>query len=174
MTIYTYTESTNIDSTAPVPVVCDGQNVFTYNRVYSNKLKKILDAALDFRYFVQYDVHDLQGEQLFTIKKYARKRRIIYNARDKEMKFLISYDGQFVMIPELHIHREDGMKMELHKNIDDWSIFKDATTEYARWNSAFDEQTETFQMTLEVMQEHPVMTPAHYIGIAQMTLFIGG
>lgn len=174
MTIYTYTETTNIDSTSAVPIVCEGQNVFTYQRVYSNKLKKILDAAMDFRYFVQYDVHNLQGEQLFTIKKYARRRRIIYNAADAHNTFLISYDGQFLMMPELHIHSKSGMKMELHQNIDDWSIFKDHTQQYARWLSTFDEDTKTFAMTLEILEEHPVMTAAHYIGIAQMTLFIGG
>lgn len=174
MTIYTYSETTEIDSTKPVPVVCDGQNVLTYTRVYSNRLKKIFDATLDFRYFVEYHVHDTDGQLLFQIKKYARRRRIWYKASDPHTNFLITYDGQFVMIPELHIHSEDGMKIELHKNIDDWSIFKDDTTEYARWNAVFDEEQKRFSLTLEVLHEHPVMTPAHYIGIAQTTLFIGG
>lgn len=174
MPIYTYTETTNIDSTKPVPVVCDGQNVLTYARVYSNGLKKIVDATLDFRYFVEYHVCDADGTRLFDIKKYARRRRIWYKARDLNTVFLITYDGQFVMMPELHIHSEDGMKMELHKNIDDWSIFKVGDVEYARWHATFDEEQKQFQMTLDVIKEHPTMTAAHYIGIAQTTLFIGG
>lgn len=174
MTMYTYTETTDIDSTKPVPVVCDGQNVLTYARVYSNRLKKIFDATLDFRYFVEYHVFDASGERLFHIKKYARRRRIWYKASDRHTNFLITYDGQFVMIPELHIHSEDGMKMELHKNIDDWSIFKIGNEEYARWNAVFDEENKQFQMTLDIVKEHPTMTVAHYIGIAQTTLFIGG
>lgn len=174
MTIYTYTETTEIDSTKPVPVVCDGQNVLTVSRVYSNGLKKIFDATLDFRYFVEYHVHDIHGELLFQIKKYARRRRIWYKAKDAAHEFIITYDGQFVMIPELHIHRDDGLKMELHKNIDDWSIFKEGDTEYARWNAEFDEESKLFHMTLDIVKEHPMMTHAHYIGIAQTTLFIGG
>lgn len=75
---YTYLHPNSIETTPKITVADEsGQAVFTFQRHYSNSLKRILDKVMDYRYFLRYDVFDMQDEPLFTCKRSLVKEKFL-------------------------------------------------------------------------------------------------
>lgn len=169
---YTYTLTTQLHSTEDIVVSTNGAHVFTMNRIYSNRLKKIVDGIFDYRYFLQYDIKDAQGQVLARCKKMQRKGRMWFEAQDliANRPLIVNYENWRVGIPELLIKGQD-FKMKIDKEMEDWSNFLIGDEVVARWLGVYQEETETFDVIFEVMDERA--STALLLVIAQTTLFIG-
>ncbi|WP_245639430.1 tubby C-terminal domain-like protein [Viridibacillus arvi] len=169
---YTYLHPNSIETTPKITVADEsGQAVFTFQRHYSNSLKRILDKVMDYRYFLRYDVFDMQDEPLFTCKKVTRKGKVFYEAKDlkQQKKYMLAYDGWKELIPDLVI--TDGqMKMMIHKEMEDWSRFALDGLDIARWRAT---EGDEFLIELEIDEDSPIQNPAFFIAISQCVLFVG-
>ncbi|KMY32491.1 hypothetical protein ACZ11_10235 [Lysinibacillus xylanilyticus] len=173
MKSYTYKQPAAIESTETVAIKNDaGEISSTVQRVYSNGLKKVFDRTMDYRYFVRFDVSDVNGQPLFTCKKMSRRGRVHFKGKDfvSGKEYMIAYDGWQIMIPDLII--TDGVqKITLNKEMEDWSVFSLDDQPIARWQAIFQETH--FEITLQIEDNSPIQHEAFYIAIGQAVLFVG-
>ncbi|MEI4770662.1 hypothetical protein WAX74_13585 [Psychrobacillus sp. FJAT-51614] len=170
---YTYKHPNAIDTTTVIAVYNDtGEITHSFQRYYSNRLKKLLDKAMDYRYFLYYNVFDVEETLVFTCKKISKKGRVYYEAIDhlQENKFIVAYDKWKELIPDLTI--TDGhIHIQLHKEMENWSRFTHNEKEIARWRAEIGDQ---FTIFLEIEEDSPIQNVAFFIAISQCALFIGG
>ncbi|MGE7928920.1 tubby C-terminal domain-like protein [Lysinibacillus xylanilyticus] len=173
MKSYTYNQPAAIESTETVAIKNDtGEISSTFQRVYSNGLKKVFDRTMDYRYFVRFDVSDVNGQPLFTCKKMSRRGRVHFKGKDfvSGKEYMIAYDGWQIMIPDLII--TDGVqKITLNKEMEDWSVFSLDDQPIARWQAIFQETH--FEITLQIEDNSPIQHEAFFIAIGQAVLFVG-
>ncbi|ATP39766.1 peptide ABC transporter ATPase [Solibacillus sp. R5-41] len=172
---YTYEALANIKSTAPQAIFNeDGQAILSLRRVYTNRLKRILDGYFDHRYFLKYEVLDLSDCCLFEVKKIFRRGKVWFEGKDHATgdHFVINYENWRIGVPELFISNQN-IKMKIDKEMETWSNFLVDEQVVARWIAVYDEQHNKFQVTLELYEQAPIQNVAFYIAIAQATLFIG-
>lgn len=170
---YTYSQPISIALTPMTLVLnCEGAVVYKFQRYYSNKLKKFVDKLMDYRYFLRYDVYDLDNQLIFTCKKVSRKGRVYYEAEDllQHRKYIVSYDKWKELIPDLLIS-DGNMKIQIVKEMEGWTRFKYNDKEIARWKA---EVVDEFIIELEIEEDSPVQNAAFFIAISQCALFIGG
>lgn len=175
MKTYFYKQAGHIYSTDVQMVVEEhGDQIASVARIYSNRLKKLVDGYFDYRYFVMYMVCDRNGEAIYQVKKIFRRGKVWFEARHLQTKekYIISYENWRIGVPELFINGAN-VKMKIDKEMEDWSTFSIAGEMVARWKADYDEQANEFFVTLEVDDTCAVNDPKFYIGIAQATLFIG-
>ncbi len=174
METYTYEVPARLNSTDDSHVYHDGRHVYTVSRVYDNGLKKLVDAYFDYRYFLKYVVKSPDEKEQFLCRKVQRKGRLWFEARDLRTgsQFIISYENWRIGVPELFIKGE-ALDMKIDKEMDDWSNFLVGEAIVARWLAVYNEEKESFSMTLEIMPDSPVQDAAFFLAIAQATLFIG-
>lgn len=170
---YTYKQPAAIESTETVAIINEaGELSSTVQRVYSNGLKKVFDRTMDYRYFVRFDVSDVNGQPLFTCKKMSRRGRVHFKGKDfvSGKEYMIAYDGWQIMIPDLII--TDGVqKITLNKEMEDWSVFSLDDQPIARWQANFQETH--FEITLQIEENSPIQHEAFFIAIGQAVLFVG-
>ena len=173
MKTYTYSQPEAIEYTGDVPVVDEnGQEVVSYKRIYDNSLKKTFDKIFDFRYFLKFEVYDSQENRLFSVKKISRRGKLWFEGVEvpTKKKYMISYENWRLGIPILYI--SDGtLKIELDKELEDWSRFLINQEEIAKWKA--DYINGEFHMTLHIHNSSPIQHPAFFIAICQATLFVG-
>ncbi|MFJ8511293.1 tubby C-terminal domain-like protein [Lysinibacillus xylanilyticus] len=173
MKSYTYKQPAAIESTEGVAILNDAEEISsTVQRVYSNGLKKAFDRTMDYRYFVRFDVSDVNGQPLFTCKKMSRRGRVHFKGKDfvSGKEYMIAYDGWQIMIPDLII--TDGVqKITLNKEMEDWSVFSIDDQPIARWQAIFRETH--FEITLQIEDNSPIQHEAFFIAIGQAVLFVG-
>lgn len=175
MKTYFYKQAGHIYSTDVQTVVEEhGNQIASVARIYSNRLKKLVDGYFDYRYFVMYIVSDVNGEAIYQVKKIFRRGKVWFEARHLQTKekYIISYENWRIGVPELFINGGD-IKMKIDKEMEDWSNFIVDEKVIARWKADYDEQADEFFITLEVDETYAFNDPKFYIGIAQATLFIG-
>ena len=174
MKTYSYELTAKLNATEDIRVFEEGKHVYTMNRVYDNSLKKLLDGYFDYRYFLKYIVKNITGESVFMCKKVQRKGRLWFEATDYRTneKYVINYENWRIGVPELFIKGE-GLDMKIDKEMEDWSNFLIGETIVARWLPVYNEETETFTITLELLPEDVKQDAAFFLAIAQATLFIG-
>lgn len=172
MANYTYEQPTDIEETPKTSVFNEeGEVVYTFQRYYSNGLKKRLDKIMDYRYFLWYNVYDTKDQLIFMCKKISRKGKVYFEAFDKieQKKYIIAYDKWKEFVPNLLI--TDGtLQIKLDKEMEDWSKFVYNDNEIARWKANLEE---VFKIQLEVDDNSPVNNAAFFIAISQCALFIG-
>lgn len=170
---FTYTQPISIETT-PLTTVCNGEGIASYKfqRHYSNGLKKFVDKLMDYRYFLRYDVYDLDNQLIFTCKKVSRKGRVYYEAEDlmQHRKYIVSYDKWKELIPDLLIS-DGNMEVQIVKEMEGWTRFTYNDKEIARWKA---EVGDEFIIELEIEEDSPVQNVAFFIAISQCVLFIGG
>lgn len=170
---FTYTQPAAIESTEIVKVLNEkGEVSSTVQRVYSNALKKIFDRTMDYRYFVRFDVSDIDGRPLFTCKKVSRRGRVYFKGKDivTGKDYMIAYDGWKIMIPDLLI--TDGEQtIKIAKEMEDWSVFTLDEQPIARWKATFHETY--FEIELQIEESSPIQHEAFFIAIGQAVLFVG-
>ncbi len=181
MKTYTYNHPEAIEYTGDVPVMDEnGQVIAISKRVYDNSFKKTFDKIFDFRYFLKYDVLNNEGEKLFTIKKISKKGKLWFEANEvaAQKKYIISYENWRIGIPTLYI--TDGvLKIQLEKELEDWSRFLIDEQEIAKWKAEYIEGTGEgtgdgeFCMTLQINENSPIQQPSFFIAICQAALFVG-
>ncbi|QPQ31165.1 tubby C-terminal domain-like protein [Lysinibacillus sp. JNUCC 51] len=173
MKSYTYKQPAAIESTETIAIKNEaGEISSTVQRVYSNGLKKAFDRTMDYRYFVRFDVSDVNGQPLFTCKKMSRRGRVHFKGKDfvSGKEYMIAYDGWQIMIPDLII--TDGVqKITLNKEMEDWSVFSLDDQPIARWQAIFQETY--FEITLQIEDNSPIQHEAFFIAIGQAVLFVG-
>ncbi|MEK4424934.1 tubby C-terminal domain-like protein [Solibacillus sp. FSL K6-1523] len=172
---YTYEALADITSTAPQAILNEGlQPVLSLRRVYSNRLKKLLDGYFDHRYFLKYEVLNLDGSCLFEVKKIFRRGKVWFEGKDHATgeKYIINYENWRIGVPELFITHKN-FKMKIDKEMETWSNFLVGEQVVARWLAVYDEEQNRFHITLELSEQAPIQNVAFYIAIAQATLFIG-
>ena len=174
MKTYSYELTTQLNSTEDIHVFEEGKHVYTINRVYDNGLKKLVDGYFDYRYFLKYVVKNTTGEPVFMCKKVQRKGRLWFEATDYRTneQYMINYENWRIGVPELFIKGE-GLDMKIDKEMEDWSNFLIEETIVARWLPVYNEEAQTFTITLERLQEDLKQDAAFFLAIAQATLFIG-
>lgn len=174
MKTYNYELTAKLNATEDVYVFEEGKHVYTVNRVYDNGLKKLLDGYFDYRYFLKYTVKNTAGEPVFMCKKIQRKGRLWFEATDLSTneKYIINYENWRIGVPELFIKGE-GLDMKIDKEMEDWSNFLIGETIVARWLPIYNEEAQTFTITLELLQESLKLDASFFLAIAQATLFIG-
>lgn len=174
MNTYLYKVPAKLNSTEDIHVYLNGQHVYTVNRVYDNTLKKLMDMYFDYRYFVKYVVKNASGEEQFVCKKIQRKGRLWFEAADSRTNehFIITYENWRIGVPELFIKSEQ-LNMKIDKEMEEWSNFLIGETIAARWLAVYEEESDHFSVSLEIMPGSPVQDPAFFLAIAQATLFIG-
>ena len=174
MKTYSYELTAKLNTTEDIRVFAEGKHVYTMNRVYDNSLKKLLDGYFDYRYFLKYIVKNTTGKPVFMCKKIQRKGRLWFEATDYRTneKYVINYENWRIGVPELFIKGE-GLDMKIDKEMEDWSNFLIGETIVARWLPVYNEETETFTITLELLPEDVKQDAAFFLAIAQATLFIG-
>ncbi len=174
MKTYSYELTAKLNATEDIRVFAEGKHVYTMNRVYDNSLKKLLDGYFDYRYFLKYIVKNTTGKPVFMCKKIQRKGRLWFEATDYRTneKYVINYENWRIGVPELFIKGE-GLDMKIDKEMEDWSNFLIGETIVARWLPVYNEETETFTITLELLPEDVKQDAAFFLAIAQATLFIG-
>ncbi len=169
---YTYKQPLSIELTPMINVYDEvGQVICKFQRYYSNKLKKIVDRSMDYRYFLEYRVYDNNDQLLFICKKVSRKGRVYYVARDLNSMedFMISYDKWKELVADLLITGKD-LQVVIDKEMEGWSTFLYQEQEIARWKA---DVSEEFTIQLEINDDSPIKNPAFFIGISQCVLFIG-
>lgn len=170
---YTYAQPISIETTPFTPVYNE-ENIATYKfqRHYSNGIKKYIDKLMDYRYFLQYDVYDLDDQLVFICKKVTRKGRVYYEAYDylQQQKYTVAYDKWKELIPDLIITNGD-MQISIQKEMEGWSRYIWNDKEIARWKADVEEE---FIIQLEIAEDSPIQHAAFFIGISQCVLFIGG
>ncbi|WP_431029995.1 tubby C-terminal domain-like protein [Lysinibacillus sp. LZ02] len=174
MNVFTYEVPARLNATEDIPILEAGQHAFTLNRVYDNGLKKLLDGYFDYRYFLKYVVKTTEDNAVFMCRKVQRKGRLWYEATDYRTNetYVINYENWRIGVPELFV-KGTALEMKIDKAMEDWSAFLISDTLVARWLPVYDEVSDTFHMTLEIMPESPVQDAAFFLAIAQVTLFIG-
>ena len=174
MKTYSYELTTQLNSTEDIHVFEEGKHVYTINRVYDNGLKKLVDGYFDYRYFLKYVVKNTTGEPVFMCKKVQRKGRLWFEATDYRTneQYMINYENWRIGVPELFIKGE-GLDMKIDKEMEDGSNFLIEETIVARWLPVYNEEAQTFTITLEQLQENLKQDAAFFLAIAQATLFIG-
>ena len=174
MKTYSYELTTKLNSTEDIHVFEEGKHVYTINRVYDNGLKKLVDGYFDYRYFLKYVVKNTTGEPVFMCKKVQRKGRLWFEATDYRTneQYMINYENWRIGVPELFI-KGKGLDMKIDKEMEDWSNFLIEETIVARWLPIYNEEAQTFTITLERLQEDLKQDAAFFLAIAQATLFIG-
>lgn len=172
MTTFHYTQPLAIDITPKTTVYKkDGSKICTFQRFYSNNLKRFLDRAMDYRYFLRYDIYDLSDQIIFTCKKVSKKGRIFYQAFDYETKesYTITYDKWKELVADLLIIGKN-INIVIKKELEDWTTYHWEGKEIARWRA---EVGEEFLVELEIFEESPIQNPAFFIAISQCALYIG-
>lgn len=174
MKTYSYELTTKLNSTEDIRVFEEGKHVYTINRVYDNGLKKLVDGYFDYRYFLKYVVKNTTDEPVFMCKKIQRKGRLWFEATDYRTneQYVINYENWRIGVPELFIKGE-GLDMKIDKEMEDWSNFLIGEEIVARWLPVYNEEAQTFTITLERLQENLKQDAAFFLAIAQATLFIG-
>ena len=175
MQIYTYQALGDIKSTVAQPIVnANGEQIQLVQRVYDNRLKKLLDGYFDHRYFLKYQVLTNDGQILFEAKKIFRRGKVWFEAKDytTDERFIINYENWRIGVPELFVSGNQ-FKMKIDKEMDDWSNFLVKDEIVARWLAVYDEAQDRFSLTLELYENAPIQTVGFYIAIAQAALFIG-
>ncbi|MEG0471067.1 MAG: peptide ABC transporter ATPase [Solibacillus sp.] len=172
---YTYIALADITSTAPQAIWSeDGQAILSLCRVYSNRLKKLLDGYFDHRYFLKYEVLDLDDCCVFEVKKIFRRGKVWFEGKDHATgeRFVINYENWRIGVPELFISNQN-FKMKIDKEMETWSNFIVEERVVARWLAIYDDKQNVFHITLELDEQAPIQNVAFYIAIAQATLYIG-
>ena len=174
MKTYNYELTARLNATEDILVFEGNKHVYTLNRVYDNRLKKWLDGYFDYRYFLKYIVKSEADETVFMCKKIQRKGRLWFEATDfrSNEKYIINYENWRIGVPELFIKGEE-LDMKIDKEMEDWSNFLIGETIIARWLPVYNEEAETFTMTLELLREDLKLDAPFFLAIAQATLFIG-
>ena len=169
---YKYTVDSILNDETQKPVYFNGNNIGYVQRIYSNKLKKMLDHHFDFRYFLVYECV-IDGRK-FSIKKIFRRGKLWYEGKYEgaKEKTIITYDNWRIGIPELKII-EKGLTIKIEKEFEEPSRFYEGDVCIATWEAVFNEESETFTINLQVSDEATIQDPAYYIAISQATLFIG-
>ena len=174
---FTYQALADIKSTEPQPIFNEqGEHIESVQRVYDNGLKKLLDGYFDHRYFLKYEVLDKSGQAIFQTKKIFRRGKVWFEAYDfiTNDKYIINYENWRIGVPELFITGTGNqLKMQIDKEMDDWSTFLIDDEVIAKWLAVYDEKSDVFQITFELSDAAPIQQTAFYIAIAQATLFIG-
>lgn len=134
MKTYSYELTARLNATEDILVFKDNEHVYTMNRVYDNRFKKLLDGYFDYRYFLKYIVKNAAGEPAFMCKKIQRKGRLWFEATDfrSNEKYIINYENWRIGVPELFIKGE-GLDMKIDKEMEDWSNFLIGEMIVARW-----------------------------------------
>jgi len=172
MANYTYEQPVNIAETPKTHVYNeDGEIVYTFQRYYSNGIKKRLDKIMDYRYFLWYNVYDANDQLVCMCKKLSRKGRVYFEVYDytNEKKYLVAYDKWKELVPDLLIS-DGNLQIKLDKEMEDWSKFIYNDREIAKWKADLDE---VFKIQLEVNDNSPINNVAFFIAISQCALFIG-
>lgn len=173
MQLYTYTQPISLDLVPMTNVYnAEGAVMYKFQRDYSNKLKKLVDRLMDFRYFLSYNILDANDQLVFSCKKISRKGRVYYEARDQlqNSNYIIAYDKWKELIPDLVISN-GNLQIHIQKEMEGWSRFIYDTKEIARWKA---EVGEVFTIFLEIEEDSPIQNAAFFIAISQCALFIGG
>ncbi|GEK34572.1 tubby C-terminal domain-like protein [Kurthia sibirica] len=172
MKIYKYEVDGVLKNTATRDIFCNEIKVGQFQRVYSNVLKKIIDASLDYKYFVRIDAQ-VDGYPIASCKKVQRKGKIYFNAMEEGKPFYrIAYVGWKELVPDLAISNKEQMMM-LHMNREGWSTFTFENNEVARWRADYNEESEQFSVELQIEGDCPFDNPALLISISHAILFIG-
>ncbi|WP_144510776.1 hypothetical protein [Bacillus sp. FJAT-22090] len=173
MYTYTYKQPISLEE-IPITSVYNSENAISYKfqRCYSNNLKRFFDKLMDYRYFLRYDVYDMEDHPIFTCKKVSRKGRVYYEAFDylQQKKFMVAYDKWKELIPDLMITDGD-LHIQIQKDMEDWSRFIYNNKEIARWKANMEGE---FLIQLEIEEDSPIQNAGFFIGISQCVLFIGG
>ena len=172
MTIYTYKVSAELNDQTEQPIFSGDSKIGDVQRVYSNKLKRLVDQYFDYRYFLIYEAS--VNLKSFRVKKIFRRGKLWFEGKyaDGASKTIITYDNWRIGVPELLILHEQT-KIKIEKEIEEPSRFYEGEEVIATWHAVFDEQQQQFDITLEIKQTATIQEPAFYIAIAQATLFIG-
>lgn len=167
-----YSVSEMINNSEPSTIYTDGVATGTVQRIYSNKIKKLVDSYFDYRYFLQYEAEDL-GEK-FRVKKIFRRGKLWYEGRYEGVraKTIITYDNWRIGIPELYII-QDQIKIKIEKEHEEASLFYEGDTMIARWQAIFNEEQQCFDIELQIEESATIQEVAFYVAISQATLFIG-
>ena len=171
---YTYTVDADLKSTRICSITDEqGNTVATVERVYSNKLKKLLDGYFDYRYFLHYVVK-VNGEVTFQTKKIFRRGKVWFEATDiKHNKpYAILYENWRLAIPELSINGHN-FEMKLDKEMEDWSNFKENGEIVARWKAIYIEESQQFIIDVEIDEKCSIQSVDFFAAIGQAVLFIG-
>lgn len=171
---YSYTVDADVKSTKASTIVDEaGNTVATVERVYSNKLKQLFDGYFDYRYFLQYDVK-VDGIVTFRTKKIFRRGKVWFEATDikNNQPYAILYENWRLAIPELSINGYN-FEMKLDKEMENWSVFKENGEIVARWRAIFHEETEQFDIEIEIDEKCTIQTVDFFACIGQAVLFIG-
>ena len=149
-----------------------GEAVGYVQRIYSNKLKRLLDHHFDFRYFLMYE-SEVYGKT-YEIKKIFRRGKLWFEGRfaGNKDKTIITYDNWRIGIPELKII-EKNLLIKIEKEFEVPSRFYEEDVCIATWQATFDEPSQLFSIVLQISDDATVQDPAYYIAICQATLFIG-
>ena len=172
MPTYHYTQPLEIEITPKTTVYKeDGKEICTFQRYYSNKLKWFLDRAMEYRYFLRYDIYDLNDQVIFTCKKVSKKGRVFFQAFDYETKehFTITYDKWKELVADLLILGKD-LNIVIEKELEDWTSYVWEGREIARWRARVEGE---FLIELEIHEESPIQNPAFFVAISQCALYIG-
>lgn len=169
---YDYTVDSILNDESQKPVYFNSKNVGYIQRIYSNKLKKVLDQYFDYRYFLVYEC--AIGGRKFTVKKIFRRGKLWFEGKyaDAKEKTIITYDNWRIGIPELKIIEKD-LIIKIEKEFDEPSRFYEGELCIATWHATFNEESQSFSIVLQISDEATVQDPAYYIAISQATLFIG-
>lgn len=172
MKTYQYNVSAELDNESKLPIYDDNQIIGNVQRVYSNRLKKLLDRYFDFRYFLVYEV--TIAHKSFTVKKIFRRGKLWFEGKyeGEKKKTIITYDNWRVGVPELIILHED-CKIKVEKEIELPSRFYEGEKEIATWHAVYNEEEQSFRVELNIMDDATIQDPSFYIAISQATLFIG-
>lgn len=171
---YTYTVDGDLKSTRVSQITDDDGNVVaTVERVYSNKLKKLLDGYFDYRYFLKYVVKT-DGQVTFQTKKIFRRGKVWFEATDvkNNKPYAILYENWRLAIPELSINGLN-FEMKLDKEMEDWSNFKENDELVARWKASYFEERDEFLIEIEIDEKCSIQSVDFFACIGQAVLFIG-
>lgn len=172
MKTYHYTVSAELNNETKTPVYYDNIKMGEICRVYSNRLKKLLDSYFDFRYFLVYEA--AVAQKRYTVKKIFRRGKLWFEGtyEGEKKKTIITYDNWRVGVPELIILHEN-CTIKIEKELEMPSRFFEGDTEIATWHAVYNEKELSFQVELNIMDEATIQEPSFYIAISQATLFIG-
>lgn len=167
-----YSVSEMINNSDPSSIYIDDIVTGTVQRIYSNRLKKLVDSYFDYRYFLQYEA-EVSGEK-FRVKKIFRRGKLWYEGRyeGERKKTIITYDNWRVGVPELYII-QDQLKIKIEKEHEEASRFYEGDIIIARWQAIFNEEQKCFDIELQIEESATIQEVAFYVAISQATLFIG-
>lgn len=172
MKSYKYEVDRNLKNTDERDIYHNDEKIGRFQRVYSNPLKKFIDASLDYKYFVRIDAN-VDDYPIASCKKVQRKGKIYFNAMEEGKPFYrIAYVGWKELIPDLAISNKEQMIM-LHMNREGWSTLTFDDLEVGRWHANYNEETENFAIELQIEDACPFDNPALLISICHAVLFIG-